>query len=338
MFTTALASLIGEEQIMISKHVRYGFSLRLAVLAVVTLCLTQFNLRAQELELRVVAAAASGDGIPLESISMNYGKVSFGYGQTLRLNLTYAVAPTQAGQSVPAIRAKAQFKDTSGNTIYVSSANGGVWKTVDGGQSWSFEVNRDQLSLAGDPRTGAVALVPELVIEAPAGAGTDFPTSLELTDNLTGKVVFHDGRFVARQQPTTASGTFTLTFNGQTTATRGETLQVNLTNPLLLTVANQAVAASDYFITIKDIKGEASYVRRGTVNPGQTIVAEFNRDQLPAAGDPGTGRLSLATEIRYSLRLTPEQLAALGELPQFSVSFEIVDNATGRTTTRSIGL
>jgi len=81
--------------------------------------------------------------------------------------------------------------DTSGNTIYVSTAGGGVWKTVNRGQSWSFAVNRDQLQLPGDPRTGAVALVPELLIEAPAGVDTDFPVSLEITDNQTGQVEFH---------------------------------------------------------------------------------------------------------------------------------------------------
>jgi hypothetical protein len=317
---------------MIGKHIRYGFNIRLAALALATLCFTQLNLHAQELEARGAAAATSDDSLPLESVSLTYGKISFGYGQTLQLSLTHAVDPTQTNQLLPAILVLAGFKDTSSDSYYGT----GVYKSVDSGKTWTFYVNRDQLPLAGDPRTGAVALVPELMIKAPAGVGRNLPVSLEITDNLTGKVVFHNGSFVTRQQPAASSGNvYTVTFQGSLlSVTRGETLQVNLTNPLPLTLANKAVAASDYFITVKGINGEVQSVRKGMVKPGQTIVAEFDRDQLTDAGDPGTGRLGLATEIIYSLQLTPDQLAALGELPQFPVSFESVDNATGKITAR----
>ena len=36
--------------------------------------------------------------------------------------------------------------DPSGNTYYVGSANGGVWKTTDGGTSWIL-----QIALIGAP-------------------------------------------------------------------------------------------------------------------------------------------------------------------------------------------
>jgi hypothetical protein len=306
-------------------HVRIN---RLAAMALLALLITQL------LEPRWAAAAASDDGFPVDQVSMSYGKVTLRYGQTLRLNLTsFSVDHSvQSSQPTTAIRAAAQLKDTSGNTIYISTQGGGVWKTVDGGQSCSFDVNRDELPLAGDSRTGALAVVPELMIQVPAGVRPDFPISLEVTDNHTGAVVFVGGW---------GCSTFTHEFDGGyiheisgslCSVTRGETLQVNLSNPLPLTLANQPVAGIDYSITIKGIVGESSDVRTGRINPGQTIVARFNRDRLPDAGDPGTGRLSLAPEITYTLRLTPEQLAALGEVAHFPVSFEIVANAAGNVT------
>jgi hypothetical protein len=268
----------------------------------------------------------------VDHFSMNYGKVTFCYGQTLRLHFTYTVDPTQADEPMPAIRAAARLKNTSGNTIYVSTQNGGIWKTTNGGETCSFDVSRDELSLAGDQRTGALGVVPELMIEVPAGMRPDFPTSLEITDNLTGKLVFHEGRSAMHVQK--SGGTFTLTFNGQTTSVaRGETLQINLTNPLPLTLAGQTVAAIDYLINIKGIEGE-SEARTGRIKPGQTIVAKFNRDQLPDAGGVPTGSVRFIVDNTYSLQLTPDQFAALGELPHFPISFEIVDNATGNVTAR----
>jgi hypothetical protein len=313
---------------MIGKNIRYGFSIRLAALALATLCLTQFNLRAQELEPRGVAAAGRTTH-ELEQITFTYQKIEISPGQTLHLNLTYAVDPAQASRQPLAIRARAQFKDTSGNTIYISTAGGGVWKTINVGQSCSFDVNRDQLPLAGNPLTGGVAMVPELLIEAPSGVGSDLPTSLEVSDNLSGKVVFHSGNgtvVVGRN-----GNVYTVTFSGSLFhVSHGETLQVNLTNPLPLTLAVSPVAGGEWLWELEGINGESEAVQRGTIKPGQTIVAGFNRDQLPDAGEPGTGRLPLTVEITYRLTLTPAQFAALGNGPLFPVSFEFIDNQTGK--------
>jgi hypothetical protein len=301
----------------------------LATILLLALCFVQPSVRARELEPGWSAAAAI-ESIPTETISFSYDKIVWRYGQSLRLNLTYAMDPTESGQP-PSIRALARLKDTAGNTIYVSSANGGVWKTVNGGQTWTFEVNRAQLPLIGDPRTGALSLVPELVIEAPRGAVADLPCSLEITDDVTGKVVYYDGSMATRQQPANEGNIYTVTFQGSLlSAMPGETFCVNLTNPLPLTLANHTLAASDYLINIKGIDGVTFYTRKGSVKPGQTIVVEVNRDQLPDAGDSSTRRLGLAAEITYSLQLMADQLEALRQLPHFPASCDLVDNLTGR--------
>src|SRR5206468_4271348 len=117
------------DKIMNRKITRHNLIAKLAALALLAFCLVQLNVHARAQETHTII----------------FSKLMVEHGQTLQLNLTYAVDPTQSSQLPPAIRAFAQFKDTSGNTIYISTAGGGVWKTVNGGQSWSFEVNRDQL-------------------------------------------------------------------------------------------------------------------------------------------------------------------------------------------------
>ena len=304
--------------------------IRFAAFVLLALFLTQ------QWEARWTAATVTADGLPVEQFSMSYGKVSLSSGQTMRINLTHFAADmTEPNQPIPAIRACAQFRDTLGNTIHISTQGGGVWKTVNAGQSCSFEVNRDELTLTGDPRTGAVALVPELSIEVlRIGVRPDFPTSLEITDNVTGKVVFHSGKSVTRSQPRTSGAVVFVGGWGCSlfSVARGETLQVNITNPLPLTLANQPVAGTDYIITLKGVAGEASAVRAGVIRPGQTIVVRFNRDRLPAAGDYPAGSVRFIIDNTYGFHLSTDQLAALGgELPVLPVTLELEDGGTQTT-------
>jgi hypothetical protein len=303
-------------------------STRLVALALLGIFLTQL------LGSSSAAADTSGDSIPLEEVSFTYGKVTFHYGQTLRINLTNVRMGTagEPSQPPPVIRAAGQLKDTAGNTIYVSTQNGGVWKSVDNGKSCTFEVNRDELAIAGDPRTGALAVVPEMTIQIPAGMRPDFPISLEITENQTGAIVFVGGWSCSMYQASSTGGHSYVAFGSLCSVTRGQTLELNLTNPLPLVLANQPVSAIDYAIELKTADGNTSDVRRGRVGPGQTIVARFNRDRLGDEGDAATGRLSLRTQVSYSLQLSPEQAAAIGDLQLFPISREIAAGTGGTTT------
>ncbi len=306
----------------------------LAVILLLVLCIPRLSVQARELTPHSVAPPAI-EGVPLEEVSMNFAKIDLCYEQSLRLNLTYANDPTSSSQPA-SIRARVRLKDISGNTIYVSSANGGVWKTINAGRTWTFEVNRSQFPFIGAPGAGALSISPELIIEAPSGAITGLPCSLEIIDEVSGRVVLYDGDIVTREKPATEGAIYTVTFQGSLLSTMpGETFRVNLTNPLPLTLADQTVAGTDYLINIKGINGESIYTRKGMVKPGQTIVAEINRDQLQYSGASSAPRLGLVSEITYQLQLTADQFAALRQSPQFPISFELVDNLTGRTTTRA---
>jgi hypothetical protein len=315
---------------MIRNNIRYR--LRLAALA--TLCLTQLNVRGQEWKALGGATAASPDSRQLEVWSYSFPKITVEYGQTLRVNFTYAVEAGRSDQP-PAIRVKAQVKDRSGD-IFVSRPSNGVLKSLNGGESCFFDVNRDEFLIAGDSRTGALGMVPELVIEVPAGTEVDFPVSLEIINNATGKVILWVRDATPPQMGVAHNrngNVFTVTFQGSLgSVSHGETLRINLTNTLPLILSDEPVPSADYLLVLRSIQGESEATQRGTNSSGQTLVAEFNRDLMPAAGESETGRLPLAVQITVSVSLTRVQFDALGNTLQFPVSFELVDNATGRTT------
>jgi hypothetical protein len=62
------------------------------------------------------------------------------------------------------------------------------------------------------------------------------------------------------------------------------------------------------------------------IPPGEFRSIDFNRDELPVPGEPGTGRAQVLYNVRYVLR--DRNIFA-------ATSLEIVDSSTGRTTVLS---
>ena len=306
---------------MLSNSTRHTSIISSAVLALLALCFIQPNAHAQW-------------SPSVETITINFSLIEVEYGQTLRLNLTNVGDLTQSSQQPPTIRALARFRDEAGNVIYVSTAGGGVWKTTNGGQSCSFDVNRDRLPFTGDPRTGAVAVVPELLIEASLGARTHLPVALEITNNLTGKVEFHQGKYLTlRPRPADGSDEINIVlYAAPVSISRGETLRLNLTHLLPPPLADQGTSG-DGVITFYDLNGTSHGTLEAALRPGHTLSFELDRDQLRLIGDPGTGRVLLRPEIHYRLRLDPALVARLvadGTLPQLPFSLELITNSTGK--------
>src|SRR5205823_1390744 len=71
--------------------------------------------------------------------------------------------------------------DASGNTYYVGSANGGVWKTTDGGLDWTPLTDNvvNQLAQPINTPIAALAVVPTNpnIVFAATGPGDTFPDS-----------------------------------------------------------------------------------------------------------------------------------------------------------------
>ena len=63
-----------------------------------------------------------------------------------------------------------------------------------------------------------------------------------------------------------------------------------------------------------------------TIEPGEFHSFDFDRDDLPLAGEPGTGRVQLSAEVRYRFFSLVDRTRAT------TASLEIIDKSSGRTT------
>ena len=64
------------------------------------------------------------------------------------------------------------------------------------------------------------------------------------------------------------------------------------------------------------------------IPPGEFRSVDFDRDALPVAGEPGTGRVQARAQVRYRSFYLLDRIKATGFVP----SIELIDNSTGRTT------
>lgn len=114
---------------------------------------------------------------------------------------------------------------------------------------------------------------------------------------------------------------------GKTTAlvglARGDTLRYTAFNPLK-TEAGERNEPIRLRLKLYDARGnviaESAAVE---IPPGEFRFVEFNRDELPVAGEPGTARAEIRTQALWGVRT----------LHRFNVtsSLEIVDSSTGTT-------
>ena len=123
------------------------------------------------------------------------------------------------------------------------------------------------------------------------------------------------------------SGVFTLTFNGQTTGlARGQTLRITVPN------GNEQESRSGSLpvraqATLFDAQGNpVDQSPEVEIPPGEFRSIDFDRDDLPLAGEQGTGRLEVRSQIRYRF------LAIVDRTQLSPPSEEIIDMSSGMTT------
>ena len=113
---------------------------------------------------------------------------------------------------------------------------------------------------------------------------------------------------------------------------RGETLRISVLNP-----QEKGAGAGDgrkykmlVAAVILDARGDRIAHRPETEVPASEFRSfDFSRDELPLAGEPGTGRLQVRAQIRYRLfSIVDRTQIRSGEFP---VAFEVIDDSTGKT-------
>jgi hypothetical protein len=131
-------------------------------------------------------AGASGPAAPqnnLKQIALFSPPIGFIPGQTLRFSVRNPNAPARGSE--PA-RVQVRLYDAQGNVLAQSEE-----KAVPAGQFRSFDFNRDDLRLAGEPATGRLQVRAGVgALVSVGGSSTWFdhaPVSMELIENSTGK-------------------------------------------------------------------------------------------------------------------------------------------------------
>lgn len=115
-------------------------------------------------------------------------------------------------------------------------------------------------------------------------------------------------------------------FSSSISSVPGQTLRFSVFNP---NPPEQGSGGVSGHVKIFDSYGHAlAQSEEVELTPGQFRTFDFNRADLRAAGEPGTGRLQVRAEIICRFSDNPEQIPP----DSFSVSMELVDNRTGQTT------
>jgi hypothetical protein len=122
-------------------------------------------------------------------------------------------------------------------------------------------------------------------------------------------------------------GTFTLTFNGQTAGlVRGQTLRLTASNrnePGSRGGSEPVRATATLFDAHGRPIAQSAEVE---IPAGEFRSIEFDRDDLPLAGEPGTGRVQVHSQVRY-------RMFTIVDRTQLSPpSSEILDKSAGMTT------
>lgn len=276
---------------------------------------------------RLAQAQTTATTVPVGFITKMVPFSTSGCGQdeTILLHLAYS-ADLASGRATPStVRAFAQIRDSTGRVLFTSNN-----EIITIGGTRTERVSRRLLAV---PQTGPLTLLAEWMISAPGGFGRDLPSSAEVVDGCSGRVLYHMGQGLTLQyHPADGDGELAIDLHfTPLSLAYGQTLRLNVANQWVFGVElPTAAAGTDFFLKIEGLEGESSATQRVNFLPGETIAVDFNRDLISAPGDPGTGRLTVRVEMRYRVRLRPAQLAqmwARGTLPQFPATFELRDNS-----------
>jgi hypothetical protein len=108
----------------------------------------------------------------------NPNTVGFVYGQTLRVN---ALDPDEARLSGDLLRVRVRLADAQGNLIAQSAE-----VIIPAGEFHSFDFNRNEIPLRGEPGTGRLQVAWSVVAFTLASSPRPFPISIEVVENTTG--------------------------------------------------------------------------------------------------------------------------------------------------------
>ncbi|HYV05476.1 MAG TPA: H-X9-DG-CTERM domain-containing protein [Blastocatellia bacterium] len=274
---------------------------KLAAMALITLCSLQTQADAQETNRYIVM----------------FPSVGLAQGQRLRLTLFNP-------NSEP-VRARAMSHHSGG--IQVALGDGSV-RFVSHGISQSFDLDRSDIPLTGEEGTGRLQLRAsfELGIAAPATIErlTVSMETISISDGTSNTVFFAE---VVPSAPGSSGGTEVLVGSDARDVLMGivpgQTLRVTLFNPPPSDSQPQPPRANGH---VKVFDGRAYLLAQSdeaVIPSGAFRSFDFYRDSFASQGEQGTHRQQVRVDPIFEFRSQ--------RLSRVLVSFEIVDNRTGKT-------
>jgi len=269
---------------------------KLAALTLSAICFLQAPVRAQE----------------MTGYTVMFPSVGLAPGQSLRFTLF-----NPNGEPV-----RAQTKIHHAGGIQVCLADG----SVRSGAFHSFDFKRSDIPLAGEEGTGRIQLRGSIRLtfsEAIHPVVVSMET-ISISDGTSNTIFSGE---VIPPLPGGGSGNDTLNsgFGNDimTGIVPGQKLRVTLFNPPSSESETQSKPVNGH---VKVFDGSGNLIAQSTelaIPPGEFRSFDFNRSALSIPGEPGTNRANVRIKPFYSFRSE--------RLSQVLVSFEIIDNRTGKT-------
>lgn len=199
---------------------------------------------------------------------------------------------------------------------------------IEPGEFHSFDFDRDDLHLAGEPDTGRLQVCAQVRYRffSLVDRSQVPPASLEILDVESGKTTAATSHkpkeIVVVGSKTDDPHVFTKDFRSSGMV-HGQTLRLSLLNP---NDPSQAAGSEPVRarVTLFDAHGlQIAQSSAVAIPAGEFRSFDFNREDLPMAGEPGTGRL----QTTGTWTLTVQDGSA--QIDEFPASLEIIDRDTG---------
>ena len=242
-----------------------------------------------------------------------------------------------------------QVKVLAANGLVIAQAEA---PAVDAGAFQSFEFIRDQINLPGEPGTGRLQLRLEVMIRFAWAAGIDafdskqqildaFDDEAEVVDTLTGRTTVSfkpEEIVVVGSKPSPAAGapipdSVWIDLGSPLGIAPDQVLRISVSNPLVPQPGEDGRKYTMLFAPlILDADGQA-IAHKGEIAlaPGQSHSFDFTRADLPSAGELGTGRLQVRSEIRRRFFHGIAARISQGDVDKFPGTLELVAEGTGQT-------
>jgi len=306
-----------------------------AVIALFALCFVETRANAQNPPRAFQIVSAGGD-------------VGLTRGQALRYTWVNLNEPDPRTREFELLGIQVRLLAASGIVIAQAAA-----PAVGAGAFQAFDFIRDQINLPGEPGTGRLQVRLDVSVYYARARGSEafditrqvldaFDDGLEVIDRQTGRTAVSSkpkeivvvGSKPAPDAGSAGQDSVWIDLGSPVGIAAEQTLRIAVFNPL--PPAPPGEDGRKYVMLVAPVILDADgqvIARPGEVSlaPGQSHSFDFRRSDLPAAGEPGTGRLQVRSAIQRRFFPGIVSRISAGQVDRFPGALELVDQSTGTT-------